>query len=171
MNWTEASYRTSFRKYLSVRGFCIFFKTFNPQKVKNIDTFCPVAAAPLASTKVAKALSKSSLKELKFSPSACCRKRRRQAQASSPFQAIPCSVLFLPFLYQLVARSGTPGRSVTCESGIGRHNFHPLARSDAVHGFLYLYDRAGTLQAAGINPQRFLAEPLCADCDGADAAG
>lgn len=38
------------------------------QKVKKIVTFCPVAAAPLASTKVAKALSKSSLNMMKVFP-------------------------------------------------------------------------------------------------------
>ena len=42
-------------------GFAVFLITFSPQKVKNIDTFCPVVAAPLASTKVASALSRSSL--------------------------------------------------------------------------------------------------------------
>ena len=46
-------------------GFCTFFRTFNPQKVKKTVTFCPVAAAPFASTKVAKALSKSSLKRIR----------------------------------------------------------------------------------------------------------
>jgi len=42
-------------------GFCSFLMTLSPQKVKNIDTFLPVAAAPLANTKVASARSRLSL--------------------------------------------------------------------------------------------------------------
>ena len=49
----------------SVSGLCNFLITFSPQKVKKMVTFCPVAAAPFASTKVAKALSKSSLNMMK----------------------------------------------------------------------------------------------------------
>lgn len=41
---------------------------FSPQNVKKMVTFCPVAAAPFASTKVAKALSKSSLNMIKVFP-------------------------------------------------------------------------------------------------------
>ena len=52
----------------STFGLCSFLITFSPQKVKKIVTFCPVAAAPLASTKVAKALSKSSLNMMKVFP-------------------------------------------------------------------------------------------------------
>ena len=42
-------------------GFFSFFMTLRPQNVKNILTFLPVAAAPLAITNEARALSKSSL--------------------------------------------------------------------------------------------------------------
>ena len=52
----------------SVFGLCNFLITFSPQNVKKIVTFCPVAAAPFASTKVAKALSKSSLNMMKVFP-------------------------------------------------------------------------------------------------------
>ena len=52
----------------SVSGLCNFLITFSPQKVKKMVTFCPVAAAPFASTKVAKALSKSSLNMIKVFP-------------------------------------------------------------------------------------------------------
>ncbi len=41
---------------------------FSPQKVKKMVTFFPVAAAPFASTKVAKTLSRSSLNRIKVFP-------------------------------------------------------------------------------------------------------
>ena len=46
---------------LVTAGFCCFLMTFSPQKVKNMVTLCPVAAAPLARTKEASARSRSSL--------------------------------------------------------------------------------------------------------------
>lgn len=49
-------------------GLWVFFIVLSPQKVKNIDTFLPVAAAPFASTKVAKVLSRSSLNRIKVFP-------------------------------------------------------------------------------------------------------
>ena len=49
-------------------GFSVFLMAFNPQKVKKMVTFSPVAAAPLAKTKVAKTLSKSSLNRIKVLP-------------------------------------------------------------------------------------------------------
>ena len=52
----------------STLGLCNFLITFSPQKVKKIVTFCPVAAAPLARTKVASALSKSSLNIIRVLP-------------------------------------------------------------------------------------------------------
>ena len=47
---------------------------FSPQNVKKMVTFFPVAAAPFASTNVARALSRSSLKRMNDFPSAedCC---------------------------------------------------------------------------------------------------
>ncbi|CDE87644.1 unknown [Prevotella sp. CAG:891] len=50
-------------------GLLCFLMTFSPQKVKKMVTFLPVAAAPLASTKVARALSRSSLNMMKVLPS------------------------------------------------------------------------------------------------------
>ena len=64
MSWKEASCQTFFRKCLST-----FLIAFSPQNVKNIVTFFPVAAAPLASTKVAKVLSRSSLNRMNVFPS------------------------------------------------------------------------------------------------------
>ena len=54
------NFETAFEKMYQI--------TFSPQKVKKMVTFCPVAAAPFASTKVAKALSKSSLNMMKVFP-------------------------------------------------------------------------------------------------------
>ena len=56
------------KKSFCTLGFCTFFKTFSPQKVKKMVTFCPVAAAPFASTKVASALSRSSLNRISVFP-------------------------------------------------------------------------------------------------------
>src|SRR3712207_46186 len=52
----------------STAGFRSFLITFSPQKVKNTVTFCPVAAAPLARTNVASALSRSSLNIISVFP-------------------------------------------------------------------------------------------------------
>ncbi len=49
------------KKSFSTAGFFSFFMTLRPQKVKKMETLWPVAAAPLASTKVANARSRSSL--------------------------------------------------------------------------------------------------------------
>ena len=59
------------------------FITFSPQKVKKIVTFCPVAAAPFASTKVANALSRSSLNMIKVLPLPSQEVTRLQAFGSS----------------------------------------------------------------------------------------
>ena len=70
-------------------GFCTFFRTFNPQKVKKTVTFCPVATAPFANTKVAKALSKSSLKRIKVFPlPAIAPADDGQTAAGSPFSIV-----------------------------------------------------------------------------------
>ncbi|MPN53329.1 hypothetical protein SDC9_200993 [bioreactor metagenome] len=49
-------------KFFLTEIFSCFLKMFNPQKVKNIVTFLPIEAAPLAIIKDAIALSKSPLK-------------------------------------------------------------------------------------------------------------
>ena len=58
------------KRSLATEGFCCFLMMFSPQKVKNIVTCLPAAAAPLAITKEASARSKSSLKTISVLPSA-----------------------------------------------------------------------------------------------------
>src|SRR5574344_958138 len=52
----------------STDGFCRFLITFKPQKMKNIVTFLPVDAAPLAKTNEANARARSSLNTMNVLP-------------------------------------------------------------------------------------------------------
>ena len=52
----------------STLGLRSFLIALRPQNVKNMVTFCPVAAAPLARTKVASTLSRSSLNTMNVLP-------------------------------------------------------------------------------------------------------
>ena len=56
------------KKSFCTAGFRSFLMAFSPQNVKNMVTFSPVAAAPLARTNVAKVLSRSSLNRIKVLP-------------------------------------------------------------------------------------------------------
>ncbi len=66
----EGSIQENMRPNISffVAGLRSFLMALSPQKVKNIETFSPVAAAPLARTNVASALSRSSLKRINDLP-------------------------------------------------------------------------------------------------------
>ena len=67
---SEGSIHENIRPQISFAtlGLWVFLMAFSPQKVKKMLTFLPVAAAPLASTKVARALSRSSLKSMNVLP-------------------------------------------------------------------------------------------------------
>ena len=64
-------------------------------------------------------------------------------------------------LYQFISRCIAPGRGVAGKTGIGSHNLHTLAHSNAIHRLLHLHDRSRTLQAASVYLQRFLFGDRC----------
>ena len=76
-------------------GLCCFLITFSPQKVKNMVTFLPVEAAPLAMTKEANALSRSSLKTISVLLSALFREISQEAV----FSCLRMMAATTPFLF------------------------------------------------------------------------
>ena len=57
--------------------------------------------------------------------------------------------------HQTITRRITPGRSITCKSGISCHNLHLFSRFKSIHCLLHLHDRSRTLQTTGIDFQWF----------------
>ena len=86
---------------LETAGFCCFLITFRPPKVKNIVTFLPVDAAPLAMTKEASALSRSSLKTISVLLSALL----REISQAAVFSCLRIVAATTPFLFSSATSS------------------------------------------------------------------
>lgn len=80
-------------------GLSSFLMAFSPQKVKKMVTFFPVAAAPFASTKVAKTLSRSSLNRIKVFPLSS-RQTSEEEDCEVFSQQLPDTFLLLNLLKQ-----------------------------------------------------------------------
>lgn len=124
---------------------------FSPQKVKKMVTFFPVAAAPFASTKVAKTLSRSSLNRIKVFPLSS-RQTSEEEDCGVLFSTITSyfpapdfteTKRFPVVWHHASASRGKPASVAT----ISRRS--PSASS--FHTLLQLHDRTGTRYATSIH--------------------
>ena len=115
---------------------------FSPQKVKKMVTFFPVAAAPFASTKVAKTLSRSSLNRIKVFPLSS-----RQTSEEED-----CGVFFSTITSYFPAPDFTETKRfpvVWHHASASRGK--PFAVRQFFHTLLQLHDRTGTRYATSIH--------------------
>ena len=127
-------------------------RIFSPQKVKNIVTRRPMAAAPLAMIKEAMALSRSPLKTTILLSLPGRLPKLGDGSAAFPDRGDEMPVL-PPAPEQLVAGPARPGLDVIQETRVGRRDFHHLAGGHGLDLGVELQNRPRALEPAGVELQ------------------